>query len=76
VGGIGRGNFSGAPPTSGYMSRLGPIETTEELRQLLFEVPGDTAVEIEADIAHRDNRPGALPLALAGPRRPCHLPGL
>ena len=33
------------------MSRLGPIETIEELRQLLFDVPGDTAVEIEVGIA-------------------------
>ncbi len=33
------------------MSRLGPIETIEELRQLLFDLPGETAVEIEADIA-------------------------
>ncbi len=33
------------------MSRVGPIETIEELRQLLFDLPGETAVEIEADIA-------------------------
>jgi len=33
------------------MSRLGPVETIAELRQLLFDLPGDTAVEIEAGIA-------------------------
>ena len=33
------------------MSRLSPIETIEELRQHLFDLPSDTAVEIEAGIA-------------------------
>jgi hypothetical protein len=33
------------------MSRLSPIETIEELRQHLFDLPCDTAVEIEAGIA-------------------------
>ncbi len=33
------------------MRRLTPIETLQELRQLLFDLPGDTAVEIEAEIA-------------------------
>ena len=33
------------------MSRLGPIETIAELRQHLFDLPSDTAVEIEAGIA-------------------------
>jgi hypothetical protein len=33
------------------MSRISPIETIEELRQLLFDLPGDTAVEINADIS-------------------------
>ena len=32
------------------MSRLSPIETIEELRQHLFDLPNDTAVEIEAGI--------------------------
>ena len=30
------------------MSRLSPIVTVEELHQLLFDLPGDTAVEVEA----------------------------
>jgi hypothetical protein len=33
------------------MSRISPIETIEELRQFLFDLPGDTAVEINADIS-------------------------
>ena len=33
------------------MARISPIETIEELRQLLFDLPGDTAVEINADIS-------------------------
>ena len=33
------------------MSRLSPIETSEELRQHLFDLPGDTAVEIDEGIA-------------------------
>lgn len=32
------------------MSRLSPIMTVEELHQLLFDLPGDTAVEVEARI--------------------------
>jgi hypothetical protein len=32
------------------MSRLSPIMTMEELHQLLFDLPGDTAVEVEAGI--------------------------
>jgi hypothetical protein len=32
------------------MSRLSPIMTVEELHQLLFDLPGDTAVEVEAGI--------------------------
>ena len=33
------------------MSRISPIETIGELRQLLFDLPDDTAVEINADIS-------------------------
>ena len=33
------------------MSRFSPIETIEELRQLLFDLPDDIAVEINADIS-------------------------
>ena len=32
------------------MSRLSPIMTVEELHQLLFDLPGETAVEVEAGI--------------------------
>ena len=32
------------------MSRLSPIMTVEELHQLLIDLPGDTAVEVEAGI--------------------------
>ena len=31
------------------VSRISPIETIEELRQLLFDLPDDIAVEINAD---------------------------
>jgi hypothetical protein len=31
--------------------RLSPIETSEELRQHLFDLPGDTAVEIDEGVA-------------------------
>ena len=33
------------------VSRISPIETIEELRQLLFDLPDDIAVEINADIS-------------------------
>ena len=33
------------------VSRISPIETIEELRQLLFDSPDDIAVEINADIS-------------------------
>ena len=33
------------------MSRLSPIETIEELRQHLFDLPSDTAVEVDEGIA-------------------------
>jgi hypothetical protein len=33
------------------MSRISPIGTIEELRQLLFDLPGDTVVKIDADIS-------------------------
>jgi hypothetical protein len=33
------------------MTRLSPVVTLEELRMLLFDLPGDTAVEIEAGIS-------------------------
>ena len=33
------------------MSRLSPVMTIEELRMLLFDLPGHTAVEIEAGIS-------------------------
>jgi hypothetical protein len=59
------------------ISLVGTIETIEELRQLLFDVPGDTGVEIATDIAITATiGPGALPLALTRPRRPGHQPRL
>ena len=33
------------------MSRLSPIETIDELRQHLFDLPSDTAVEVDESIA-------------------------
>ena len=33
------------------MSYLSPIENIEELHQLLFDIPGETAVELESTIA-------------------------
>jgi len=33
------------------MSRLSPIETIDELRQHLFDLPSDTAVEVDEGIA-------------------------
>ncbi len=32
------------------MSRLSPITTVKELHQLLFDLPGETAVEVDADV--------------------------
>ena len=50
------------------MSRLSPIETIEQLRQHLFDLPGDTAVEIERRHRnHGDDGVGALPLPWQGP---------
>ena len=57
------------------MARISPIETIGELRQLLFDLPDDTAVEINADISiTATNVVETLPLALARPHRVGHPP--
>jgi hypothetical protein len=57
------------------MSRLSPIMTVEELHRLLFDLPGDTAVEVEAEMdITGDHGGGALLFPLAGPSDLSHPP--
>ena len=42
------------------MSRLSPIMTVEELHRLLFDLPGDTAVEVEAEMDITGDHGGLL----------------